>query len=101
MKTYPFVFGPCKECSGDIIVKNAGFDKPTRQFCSVSCKTSFGNRTRIWTTSARKKLSETILKSYRDGKITHQSTPEYRAGVRARNLGALSHFWKDGISSEK
>lgn len=43
-KEYPFIFkNKCISCSGDIVVKNASFDKKNRKYCSKTCVTHHRN----------------------------------------------------------
>jgi len=94
-KNYPFVFGKCEQCHNDIIIKNASFDKKNRRFCSVSCRSSFFNRKRVWKEESRLKLSISTKK-----RPPRKLTWSERLAVRERNLGSKSHFWKGGLTDQ-
>lgn len=94
-KVYPCKIGICKYCNKNIIAKNSSFDKPTRQFCSRSCKGLAGKgRKPFWTDEARKKFGERTRNLFKGKK----KTLEQRLKMRDNNLGPKSHFWKGGIT---
>lgn len=93
-KKYPIIYHKkCEWCKGDIIIKNGGFNKPNRRFCSKSCKTTQNNTVNNPTKNpaTRRKISES-----KKGKIPPPKSVETREKMRLANLGSKSHFWQGG-----
>lgn len=64
MKTchiYPLYLKDCEKCGQKIFAKNSGFNKPTRKYCSKSCRASVNNKVRIWKEESKKKISKAKL----------------------------------------
>ncbi|MDO8658165.1 MAG: HNH endonuclease [Candidatus Levybacteria bacterium] len=101
-KDYPFVFdSPCLYCGGEIIIKNASFDKTDRKFCSLSCKTSFQNQRTIYTEERRKQLSLRIKKLWKSDLFREQMSSESRRINSSNAIKGRKHWnWQGGITAE-
>lgn len=71
-KKYPKYLKDCEFCGKAIIAKNAGFDKPSRKFCSLSCITSsrnkYNNPAKL--DNAKEKFKKRIVHGYTQNKET-------------------------------
>lgn len=93
---YPRVAGNCEICSKIIVIKNSGFDKPGRRFCSKSCTTVWRNKNIPQSESQRKKTAERNSRLFKGV----PKSDEHRLKMREANLGSKSHFWRGGLTDE-
>lgn len=98
-KIYPIYLGKdCLQCGDPLIAKYGGMNKPSRTFCSRSCKTTHMNLTN---NPAKKEEAKDKIRAYalanNKGK---KRSPEFVKMNRIRNLGSKSHFWKGGKTPE-
>jgi 5-methylcytosine-specific restriction endonuclease McrA len=91
-KQYPIILGKCKKCNNDIVIKNSSFDKPTRQFCSKSCKISVNNSNRVWKEESKQKIGKANRGKKRSLEVRMKQSKESK-GSRAPN-------WQGGITPE-
>lgn len=92
-KHYPFISGICLKCGKDIVIKNSGFDKVNRKFCSNSCKNSFNNHNRVWKQSSKDKVGN----ANRGTKRTLDQRMALSKSVKKRVSDGLHNTWKGGI----
>jgi len=94
-KEYPFVFGPCKYCGKDIIIRSSQFDKPDRKFCSNSCATSWRNERKIWTEAEKTIIGDKARIRFKGTKYTQE-----RREKLSKSISGNAHWnWKGGITA--
>lgn len=95
VRSYPKEIGKCIFCEEVIIAKSASYNKPTRKFCSYSCRTAYSNKTTPKTVN-QIKSSRRVATLYMAHRIR---TNKERASRSESMKGAKSHFWKGGLTN--